>query len=72
MAKKYRRLEITAFRHRVTIVSGAADANFDEEQNDTGVRLRDVDSSKTIEPESNEGQEILIEAIRLLKEKISE
>ena len=64
--KKYRRIEITAFRRRVTIVSGTSSA-------DTAVEvwLNDADSSETIEFESAEGQRILTEAVRLLEEKLS-
>ena len=66
--KKYRRIEITAFRRRVTIVSGKqpADAQADED-----VCINDANSSETIEMESAEGQRILIEAVRLLEEKLS-
>jgi hypothetical protein len=66
--KKYRRIEITAFRRRVSIVSGepAADQQINE-----GVCIKNADSQETITPESAEGQEILIEAVRLLEEKIS-
>ncbi len=64
--KKYRRIEITAFRRRVTIVSGTSPAD----TADAEVWLNDADSSETIEPESAEGQRILIEAVRLLEEKL--
>lgn len=64
--KKYRRIEITAFRRRVTIVSG----NQPSDNADAEVWLNDSDSSETIEPESAEGQRILIEAVRLLEEKL--
>ena len=65
--KKYRRIEITAFRRRVTIVSGTSPAD----TADAEVWLNDADSSETIEPDSAEGQRILIEAVRLLEEKLS-
>ena len=67
--KKYRRIEITAFRRRVTIVSGVsktADAQPDED-----VCINAADSSETIEFESAEGQRILTQAVRLLEEKLS-
>ncbi len=64
--KTYRRIEITAFRRRVTIVSGNSPTDTAAE-----VWLNDADSSETIEPESAEGQRILIEAVRLLEEKLS-
>jgi hypothetical protein len=62
--KKYRRIEITAFRRRITIVSGQAmTAN-------ENVWLSDADSQETIEMGSDEGQRILLEAVRLLQEKL--
>jgi hypothetical protein len=66
--KKYRRIEITAFRRRVTIVSGkpTTDTQTDEE-----VCINDADSSEMIEAESAEGQRFLTEAVRLLEEKLS-
>lgn len=61
--KKYRRVEITAFRRRVTIMSGTP--------TDTAeVRLEDDDSSEAIKTDSAEGQEILIEAVRLLNDEL--
>ena len=66
--KTYRRIEITAFRRRVTIVSGASLA---DKQTNEGVCINNADSQETITPESAEGQEILIEAVRLLEEKLS-
>jgi len=65
--KKYRRIEITAFRRRVTIVSGEPAT---DRQTNEGVCINNADSQETITPESAEGQEILIEAVRLLEEKI--
>ena len=69
--KKYRRIEITAFRRRITIVSGAPTADNEDKQTGADVRLDDINSLEVIEPESVEGQEILIEAVRLLEEKLS-
>ncbi len=70
--KRYRRIEITAFRRRVTIVSGAPTADNENKQPETDVRLDDTDSLELIEPESVEGREILIETVRLLEKKLSE
>ena len=67
--KKYRRIEITAFRRRVTIVSGVSETA--DTQPDEDVCINDADSSETIEFESAEGQRILTEAVRLLEEKLS-
>ncbi len=64
---KYRRIEITAFHRRVMFVSGDPRA-------DTGkvdISVSDADSQETIETGSEEGQAILIEAVRLLEETIS-
>ncbi len=65
--KKYRRIEITAFRRRVIIVSGEPSADTQANQS---VWLNDADSQEAITPESAEGQRILIEAVRLLEEKL--
>ncbi len=65
--KKYRRIEITAFRRRVMIVSGEPMA----ETGEVDVSVNDADSQETIETGSEEGQEILIEAVRLLEETLS-
>lgn len=66
--KTYRRLEITAFRRRVTIVSGVADGSSPTEGE---VVINDADTQDAIEPESAEGRRILLEAVRLLEEKLS-
>ena len=70
--KKYRRIEITAFRRRVTIVSGESLADNQSVQTETDVWLEETDSPNTIETESAEGQEILIEAVRVLEQKLSD
>lgn len=66
--KTYRRIEVTAFRRRVTIVSGepTADTKTDEE-----VCINDADSEQAIATDSEEGQRILTEALRLLEERLS-
>ena len=71
---KYRRIEISAFRRRVTIVSGewprdVADAQ--PAQTDDEVSLNDSDSCEPIEPDSPEGQLILVEAVRSLERRLS-
>ncbi|CAN5828384.1 hypothetical protein BH20ACI4_BH20ACI4_02380 [soil metagenome] len=66
--KTYRRIEITAFRRRVTIVSGKAAA--DDKQTNESVWLNDAETQESIETESEEGQQILSEAVRLLEEKL--
>ena len=67
--KTYRRIEITAFRRRVTIVSGKTP---DNKQPDEGVWLNDADTQEAIEAESAEGRQILTEALRVLEEKLAE
>ena len=68
--KTYRRIEITAFRRRAVIVSGESPTDDQSAQTESGIRLSDADSSETIKPESAEGQRILVEALRVLEEKI--
>ena len=72
--KKYRRIEVNAFRRRVTIVSGEwprdiIDAQL--EQTDDGVSLNDTDLCEPVEPDSHEGQLILVEAVRSLERRLS-
>ncbi len=64
--KRYRRIEITAFRRRITIVSCAVATN----NTDADVRLNNAKTQEAIELESAEGQRILLEAVRLLEEKL--
>ncbi len=68
--KTYRRIEITAFRRRVTIVSGKQAGENTDEQTNTDVLLNNIGTQEIIEMESEEGQAILSEAVRLLKEKL--
>jgi hypothetical protein len=65
---KYRRTEITAFRRRVSLVSGEHKA---VTQTDEGVSINDADTQEPIETESEEGQRLLSEAMRMLDAKIS-
>ena len=65
--KKYRRIEITAFRRRILIVTGDPMA----EAVAVDVSVNNADSQATIDISSDDGQEILIEAVRLLEERIS-
>jgi hypothetical protein len=67
--KKYRRIEVNAFRRRVTIVSGEWPRDICDEQpaqTDDGVSLNDADLCEPVEPDSPEGQLILVEAVCLL------
>ncbi len=73
--KKYRRIEVNTFRRRVTVVSGEwrPDEVIDAQsaQTDTGVSLDDADSCEPVEPDSPEGQLILVEAVRSLEQRLS-
>ena len=73
--KKYRRIEVNAFRRRVTIVSGEwRPGDLFEAQparTDEGVSLDDSDSSEPVEPESPEGQLLLVEAVRSMEQRLS-
>ena len=72
--KKYRRIEINAYRRRVTVVSGAwrPDELFEPTPADTDdeVALKDTGVDEPIEPDSPEGQMILAEAMLSLKRRL--
>jgi hypothetical protein len=72
--KKYRRVEINAFRRRVTVVSGEwPRESFDVPpvQTTDEVSLNDTDVCQPVEPGSPEGQLILVEAVRSLEQRLS-
>ena len=72
--KKYRRIEVNAFRRRVTIVSGvwSSDATgAPPAQTDDGDALNDADACEPVAPDSPEGQLILVEAVRSLERRLS-
>ena len=71
---KYRRIEVNAFRRRVTIVSGEWPRNSfaaEPAQTDDGISLNDTDSCAPVTPDSPEGQVILVEAVRSLERRLS-
>jgi hypothetical protein len=71
---KYRRIEVKAFRHRVNIVSGEWPRDGMDSalvQSDDGVLVSDSDLSEPVEPDSPEGQQILVEAMRSLERRLS-
>lgn len=72
---KYRRIEINAYHRRVTVVSGEWRPGdvFDAQsaRTDEGVSLDDSDSCEPVEPDSPEGQLILVEAVRSLEQRLS-
>jgi len=72
--KKYRRIEVNAFRRRVTIVSGVWPSNTTDAlpaQTDDGVSLNDADACEPVAADSPEGQLILVEAVRSLERRLS-
>jgi hypothetical protein len=72
---KYRRIEVNAFRRRVTVVSGEWPiVDIDDvqpAQTNDGVSLDDTDSCEPVTPDSPEGQVILVEAVRSLESRLS-
>ena len=72
---KYRRIEVNAFRRRVTVVSGEWPiVDIDDLQparREDGVSINDADSCEPVEPDSPEGQVILVEAVRSLERRLS-
>lgn len=66
--KTHRRVEITAFKRRVTIVSGEYAAFVDEDDN---IRPTEEISLETITPESAEGQRLLAEAVSILQDRLA-
>jgi hypothetical protein len=72
--KKYRRIEVNAYRRRVTVVSGEWPREIFEaqaEQTDDEVSLNDTDVCEPVASDSPEGQLILIEAVRSLERRLS-
>jgi hypothetical protein len=72
--KKYRRIEVNAFRRRVTIVSGEWPREaFDAlpGQTEDEVSLNDTDVCEPVAPDSPEGQLLLVEAVRSLERRLS-
>jgi hypothetical protein len=58
-----RRIEITAFRHRVIIASD----NRELERSTDEIEMLDTDLQESVDLDSTEGQEILGETIRILE-----
>ena len=70
---KYRRIEVNAFRGRVTILSGeSARETFDllPSQNES-ISPNDSEECDAVEPDSPQGQLILLEAVRSLEQRLS-
>ena len=71
--KKCRRIEVNAFRRRVTIVSGEWPGNVSQvpPEEDDEVSINESASPEPVAPESPEGQLILAEAVRSLELRLS-
>jgi hypothetical protein len=71
---KYRRIEINAYRRRVTVVSGERGSGASSEEQpaetDEGVDLYNADACEPVAPDSPEGQLILVEAMRSLERRL--
>lgn len=71
---KYRRIEVNAFRRRVTVVSGEWPRNPSvphPSQTEEDVSLDDTDACEPVEATSPEGQLLLVEAVRSLERRLS-
>jgi len=69
---KYRRVEVQTFRHRVSIVSGEwSPTDLEGSEVDTAIEMRDRGLGNAVMPDSPEGQEILIDAVRSLERRLS-
>ena len=71
---KYRRIEVKAFRHRVNIVSGEWPRDIIDSalvQTDGGVLVNDSDLCEPVAPDSPEGQQILVDAVRSLERRLT-
>jgi hypothetical protein len=65
--KKYRRIEISVFRKKVTIVSSGLDPTIAE----GGPGLGNTKSGETIDPVSPEGRSLISETIYLLEKSLA-
>ena len=71
---KYRRVEVKAFSRRLTIVSGEWPRDFSGAKpspTEDDVSLDDTTLCEAVEPDSPEGQMILVEAVRSLERRLS-
>jgi hypothetical protein len=70
---KYRRIEVNAFRRSVTIVSGEWSRDISEldPARADEVSVNDTNPCEPVEPDSPEGQLILVEAVRSLERRLS-
>jgi hypothetical protein len=71
---KYRRIEVKAFRQRVTSVLGEWPHDIGDSpltQSDDRISLNNSDLCEPVAPDSTEGQLILVEAVRSLARRLS-
>lgn len=71
---KYRRIEVNAFDRRVTIDSGEWPGDFSSAKpshSENGISLDNTNLCEPVEPDSPEGQLILVEAVRSLERRLS-
>ena len=61
-----RRIEITAFRHRVVIATGKSEV----ENSDDQIEMLNAVLLESVDLESARGQEILIDVIRILERQV--
>lgn len=65
--KRHRRVEITAFQRKVTIVSGEFQAYCTDPDPCPSKELLD-----SVSPDSDEGRQILSDAVRLLNDRLTD
>jgi hypothetical protein len=71
---KYRRIEVKAYSRRLTIVSGEWPREFSSAKPphpEDNVSVDDTDLCEPVEPDSPEGQMVLVEAVRSLERRLS-
>jgi hypothetical protein len=71
---KYRRIEVKAFSRRVTIVSGEWPRDLSIAKplsTEDDITFDDTNLCESVEPDSPEGQVILIEAVRSLERRLA-
>ena len=69
---KYRRIEINAYHRRVTVVSGEwRPGDAQSSRTGEGLSLNDSEGCEPVEPDSPEGQVLLVDAVRSLERRLS-
>lgn len=70
--KTYRRVEITAFRHRVGFSACVDGPDQTSPTEFSAISLFDTEAGEPVDPASDEGRRIIRDAIDTLREAISE